>query len=215
MDGDAGDRRSDAHRDQSKLMPYRYHRPHSPLRRRGAGGHRRAGRNAVLRLLGRRYRAALPGLRQRVRGRSARDLLRRQGELESGHSAPAGPRAGGLRHRLRRRALSGAAGRRRSAARGVLRRRQDGRRDRVRACAKASTASTASRTPSSSSSMRWPSATGSKARVAIRVNPDVDACDASLHLDRPARAQVRHRHRGSGRRLRTRRAACPTCRSKA
>ena len=48
-------------------------------------------------------------------------------------------------------------------------------------------------------------AAGRTARVSLRVNPDVDAEDPSLHLDRPARQQVRHRPRRGARRIRARR----------
>ena len=44
---------------------------------------------------------------------------------------------------------------------------------------------------------RSPSRAGRTAPVSLRVNPDVDAEDASLHLDRPAGQQVRHRARAT------------------
>ena len=53
------------------------------------------------------------------------------------------------------------------------------------------------------------SASGQRARVSLRVNPDVDAEDPSLHLDRPARQQVRHRPRPGTRRRFARAARLP------
>ena len=44
-------------------------------------------------------------------------------------------------------------------------------------------------------------ALGIRARFALRVNPDVFAETPSLHLDRPQRAQVRHRYQGCPRHL--------------
>ena len=58
-------------------------------------------------------------------------------------------------------------------------------------------------------------ARGTRARIAIRINPDVDAEDPPAHLDRPQDQQVRHRARPRCRRCARTRAARPASRSSA
>jgi hypothetical protein len=69
------------------------------------------------------------------------------------------------------------------------------------ALAPASSASTSNRPPNSNASMPSPQAAGKTAPISLRVNPDVDAEDAPLYLDRPQGKQVRRRLRGRARAL--------------
>ena len=80
-----------------------------------------------------------------------------------------------LRHRLGRRTRARARRRRRPGQGGVFRRRQDARRDAPRARGRACSASTSKARPNSSCCRMSPATTGKRARVSLRVNPDVDA----------------------------------------
>ena len=140
----------------------------------------------------------------------ARPLIcyRRQGKFEPGGAAPLRRARGRRRCRLGRRIAPRAGRRRSAAAHRLLRGRQDARTSWPRRSPPASTRSMSSRSPSCAGSARWRRQRGATARVAIRVNPDVDAHDPRQDLDRQEGEQVRHRHRRGGRRLSAGRGAC-------
>ena len=134
-----------------------------------------AERHAALRLQRRDDRRPLPRHRRRVRVVSARAALRAQGQLDAGDRAaaarPRQRRRRELRRRDRRRACAPASSRRRSSSPASARPRPSWRRRSI----SASRRSTPSRKGSSSASTRSRGARQTRARVALRVNPDIDA----------------------------------------
>ena len=139
---------------------------------------------------------ALASYQRALAGRDHLLCYADEGQLEPGGAAVVRAPRLRLRHRLRRRARARARRRRATPSRvvfsGVGKTRAEMR---ARARRRRPAASTSKASASSSVLSAVATASGRIARVSLRVNPDVDAEDASLHLDRPARQQVRHRPR--------------------
>ena len=146
------------------------------VRRRAAAGDRRRGRHAALRLQRGDHREPLPRDRRRPSPRlPARHALRAEGQLDPGHR-PAAARPRQRAPTPTRGGKSRSRGAPASPRRNRLhRRRQVARRagtgDRPRRQAR----STPNRPASSSAIEAIAAARGARARVALRVNPDIDA----------------------------------------
>ena len=148
---------------------------HPSLRRRPALPDRCSRRHATLRLQRRDHRRALPGGRRGVRGLSARAALRAEGELDPRHRpAAAQPSAAASTPTPAARSTSRCApgsSRRRSSSPASARPRRSSR----RRSTSGSRRSTPNRTGSSNGSTRWRASAADAPRVALRVNPDIDA----------------------------------------
>ena len=155
------------------------------VRRRVARGRRRAstGRRSTS-TAARRSRRPTAAYDAAFAAVPHRDLLRGEGQRQRGDPAPARGARRRRRHRLGRRAARGAAGRLPAGADRLRRRRQDAT---PRSRSGSSTGS-ASGTPRARTRSRGigaaAAARGTRARVSLRVNPDIDAALAPLHLDR-------------------------------
>ena len=165
-------------------LAHRLSRADAPLRlsrRRAArrGGQsrqpRRRGRHAVLLLFDRDADAALPGVRRRVRRRAVARLLRHEGEFQPGGDRDAGAARRRRRRGVGRRTEARARGRHSARQDHVLRHRQDRARTRAGARRGHPLHQCRSRSRSSSCSRRSPRRRAARARISVRVNPDVDA----------------------------------------
>ena len=165
-------------------------------------------RHAVLLLFHRDARAALPGLRRRLRRHGRARLLRHEGELEPGGAAHARPARRRHGHRVGGRAAARPGGGRAGRAHRLLGRRQDPGRD---GGWRSTAASSASTSKASRSSRRCP-----RSRPPRAARPGLDPGqpgrgrqDAHEDLDRQVREQVRHPDRARPRCLCARRRRLP------
>ena len=145
------------------------------LRRRGARADRGVARHAALRLQRRGDRVALSRHRRGVRRSSARDPLRVESKLDARRAAPAARPGQQRRRQFGRRDRRGAArrlhSRRRSSSPASARQTPSSLTRSSSACDR----STSNRKGSSSGSRRCRGRGKSRTKIAIRVNPDVDA----------------------------------------
>ena len=120
----------------------------------------------------RHFRVFSRRLRRRPRAR----LLRDEGQFQSGRADDAGARSAPAWTSSRK---ASCAARRAAGVPGaedhLLRRRQDARRNGARRSTRTFCASTSNRSPNSRRFREVAAARGRRARIAIRVNPDVDA----------------------------------------
>ena len=131
-------------------------------------------RHAVLLLFERDHRAALSGVRRRLRGCGRARLLLAEGEFQPGRDRDPGAAWRRRRRSLRRRTVARPAAGIPREQNHVFRRRQDAAELRSRSIM-ASSASTSSLKRRSSSSPRLRPARAARADISIRVNPDIDA----------------------------------------